>query len=54
MYTNSEILKIFNSTASLDEVEEVSAAFKWLIDSGFMQKSVFLHLIALQAFIRVT
>lgn len=54
MYTNFEILKIFNSATSHDDVNEISAAFKWLIDFGFMQKTKFLHEVSLEAFRRVT
>jgi hypothetical protein len=54
MYTKLEILEIFNSATSMDDVTEISNAFKWLIDNNFITKSVFLYKVASEAFRRVT
>jgi hypothetical protein len=53
MYTKLEILEIFNSVKSFDELEKVGDTFKWLIDNNFMERNIFLHHAAMQAFRRI-
>ena len=43
MYTKLELVMIFTSAKSYEELMELCALFSWLIDEGYEQKSAFLQ-----------
>lgn len=50
MYTKLELVFIFTSAKTFDELEEICQTFQWLIDQEFEQKSKFLNTISHIAF----
>lgn len=50
MYTKLEIILLFTSAKNLEELNEICAVFKWLIDEEFEEKSDFLYKMSQLAF----
>ena len=54
MYTKIELLFIFTSAKSIEELEAICKTFQWLIEEGFEQQSKYLSAISHLAYRKLT
>lgn len=53
MYTKLEIVKIFSSVHTAEELNKVLEIFCWLIVHEFQERNMFLHSVSTLAFRRI-